>query len=125
MLICLYGEMRDALWPEHEAFRFHGPLCACCGFSAGASDRFAARQRRRVTDRGNVGLVGLQRAALERCGSRYKRVRAGGGQLAGDVRRHAAVDLDIDRTSRGHRPDVADLAERGFDEGLSTEAGID
>jgi hypothetical protein len=36
MLICLYGEMRDALWPEHGAFQFHGPLRACCGFSAGS-----------------------------------------------------------------------------------------
>ena len=25
----------------------------------------------------------------------------------------------------GHRPDVADLAERGLDEGLAAEAGID
>jgi len=34
MLICLYGEMRDALWPQHGGFRFHGSLCARCGFSA-------------------------------------------------------------------------------------------
>ena len=54
-----------------------------------------------------------------------KRVGAGGGKLARNVRTDAAVDLDIDRTSRGHRPDVADLAERGADEGLAAEAGID
>src|SRR2546426_860542 len=80
-----------------------------------ASDHFAARQRRGVADRGDVGLVGLQRAALEDRGARYKRIRAGGGQLSGDIRGHAAIDLDVDRTARRHRSDVADLAERRLD----------
>src|SRR5512140_2434439 len=50
------------------------------------SDRFAARGRRRVADRGNVGLVGFHGAALEYGGAGDKGVGAGGGQLAGDVR---------------------------------------
>jgi hypothetical protein len=39
MLICLYGEMRDALWPERELLGSEGIRVE--GLSA--SDRFAAR----------------------------------------------------------------------------------
>ncbi len=90
-----------------------------------ALDRLAARGRRGVADRGDIGLVGFHRAALEHGGAGDKGVDAGGGELAGNLGGDAAVDLDVDRPSGGHRAQIPDLAERGGDEGLAAEAGID
>src|SRR5947207_15619136 len=75
------------------------------------SNRLATRLQRRVADRGDVGLVGLHRAALEHGGACHQRVGAGGGELAGNVGADAAVNLDVDRAARGHRAEVPDLAE--------------
>src|SRR6185295_15738925 len=94
------------LWPEHEAlWPESGALVALTRFPhhgthAGAfihalaapardgseltipSDRFAARQRRCATDRGDVGLVGFHRTALKHRGACHQRVGAGSGELA-------------------------------------------
>src|ERR1700754_4055189 len=88
-------------------------------------DRFAAGQRRGVADRRDIFLVGFHAAALEHGGAGDKGIGAGSRQLAGDIGTDAAIDLDVDRTARDHRPEIADLAERGRDEGLPAKAGID
>ena len=45
--------------------------------------------------------------------------------MTGDVRADAAIDFDVDRPARGHGAEIADLAERGRDEGLAAKARID
>src|SRR3954453_22536580 len=87
-------------------------------------DRFASRQRRSVADRRDVGLVVLSGAALEHRGARDKGVGPGGGELARNIRGHTAINLDVDRASRGHRAQVTDLAERGWNKGLTAEPWV-
>ena len=78
-----------------------------------------------IADRRNIGLVGFRRAALEHRGARDKGIGARSRKLAGHIGTDAAIHLDVDRASGGHRPEVADLADRRLDEGLAAEAGID
>ena len=65
-------------------------------------------------------------AALEHGRARDQHIGAGLHHARRGLRRDAAVDLDVDR--RGRRPARArrgDLVERGRNEGLAAEAGID
>src|SRR6266852_7087351 len=64
-------------------------------------DRLSACQRRRATDRGNIGLVGFHGTALEHGGACDKGIGAGGGKRTGDIRANTAVDLDVNRSPRG------------------------
>ena len=45
--------------------------------------------------------------------------------MACDFRSNAAIDLDIDRTSGGHRAQVTNLTKRGGNKSLTAEAGVD
>src|SRR3954470_21320808 len=87
-------------------------------------NRFTARGRRRNADRRDVGLVGFQAAAFEHGIAGNKGVGAGGGELACDFRSNAAIDLDIDRTSGGHRAQVTNLTKRGGNKSLTAEAWV-
>src|ERR1700712_2097933 len=60
------------------------------------SNRFAARHRCGIADRGYVGLVGFHGAALEHRRARDKGVGTGGGELTGYIRTDAAIHLDVD-----------------------------
>src|SRR3954451_16562756 len=66
---------------------------------SGPSDRLAACTRGGVADRGDVGLVGVLRAAPEHGRARDESVGAGCGEGTCDVGADAAVDLDVDRTA--------------------------
>src|SRR4051794_41280141 len=78
-------------------------------------DSFAARHRRCITDGGDIRFVGLHRPALEHGGAGNESICPGAGKLRGDISPDPAVDLDIDRASRGHRTLVTDLALRWLD----------
>src|SRR5271168_5285245 len=82
-----------------------------------ASRDFAAHLRRRAADRRDVGFVRAG-AALEYGRARDQHIGAGAHDLCGIVRRHPAIDLDVDRPPRGHGPQPGDLFDRAGDEFL-------
>src|SRR4051794_6422837 len=88
-------------------------------------NRFTTRGRRRNADRGDVGLVGFHAAAFEHGRAGNEGVGAGGSELACDFRGNTAIDLDVDRTSGGHRAQVTDLAKGQGNKSLTAEAGVD
>ena len=65
------------------------------------------------------------RAILEHRGAGDESVGAGARRLGRDLRRDAAVDLDIDRAAARHGAQVAHLVEGVGNEFLAAEAGID
>src|SRR6185312_16519741 len=87
-----------------------------------ASRRFATGERCGVADGGDVALVV---AALEYRRAGDQHIGAGAHDVGGIVLGDAAIDLDVDRPSTDQRAHLRDLVERGRDEGLAAEAGID